>query len=112
MTNKIFAYSFKVTDAETGEVRGPVNRYSTPVEAAKHAGKHPAAIVTAEIGLAELAALRAENQKLRAALEKAAKVLAIGFIRGGDEDTRLMLRSTLQHAANECAGALAKEITP
>ena len=68
-TNKIFAYSFKVTDAATGEVRGPVNRYSTRAEAAKHAGKHPAAIVTAEIGLAELAALRAENEKLRAALQ-------------------------------------------
>ena len=111
MTNKIFAYSFKVTDA-TGEVRGPVNRYSTRAEAAKHARKHPAAIVTAEIGLAELAALRAENKKLRAALEKAAKVLALGFNPGGDEDTILMLRSTLQHAANECAGALAKEIAP
>ena len=69
MTNKIFAYSFKVTDATTGEVRGPVNRYSTRAEAAKHARKHPAAIVTAEIGLAELAALRAENEKLRAALQ-------------------------------------------
>ena len=64
---KIFAYSFKVTDA-TGEVRGPVNRYLTRAEAAKHAGKHPAAIVTVEIGLAEFAALRAENKKLRVAL--------------------------------------------
>ena len=71
-TNKIFAYSFKVTDATTGEVRGPVNRYSTRAEAAKHAGKHPAAIVTVEIGLAEFAALRAENEKLRAALHEIA----------------------------------------
>ena len=70
-TNKIFAYSFKVTDA-TGEVRGPVNRYSTRAEAAKHAKKHPGAIVTAEIGLAEFAALRAENEKLRAALHEIA----------------------------------------
>ena len=56
--------------------------------------------------------LQSENEKLRAALEKAAKVLALGFNPDGDEDTILMLRSTLQHAANECAGALAKEIAP
>ena len=62
--------------------------------------------------VSELATLRVENKKLRAALEKAAKVLALGFNPGGDEDTILMMRSTLQHAANECAGALAKEIAP
>ena len=56
--------------------------------------------------------LKAENEKLRAALKKAAKVLALGFNPGGDEDTILIMRSTLQHAANDCAGALAKEIAP
>jgi len=52
--------------------------------------------------------LRAERDELRAALKKALKVLTLGFD-GGDEDTILILRSTLQHAANDCRGALAKE---
>ncbi len=53
--------------------------------------------------------LLAERTELRIALERAQKVLNLGFNPGGDEDTILMMRSTLQHAANDCRGALAKE---
>jgi len=52
--------------------------------------------------------LLAERDELRIALKKALKVLTLGFD-GGDEDTILMMRSTLQHAANDCRSALAKE---
>jgi hypothetical protein len=54
----------------------------------------------------ELDLLRAENAKLRAALEQAQRVLAIAF-NPGDEHEITLLRSTCQHTANICSGVIA-----